>query len=228
MYGSSKVLPHISGCSQGGNHCQVYPESNTLRCRSRLPPPAMQSVRDAFAHPAVPGLHHWLPMREVQAGQCRADRLEPLDAATPVQSLPGMVHCTAVQVRERLAAARRAQHLTPLNKATTVQSLIVTAQCSDVQVQREQAAPHRAERLNPQAVATSMQDLPASERCPAVQVQEEQAAARRAERLRPANAATTVQTAWRGLRARRELARLQQERAEAEAAIRAMQAQVRG
>lgn len=56
-------------------------------------------------------------------------------------------------------------------------------------------------------------------------VQEEQAAARRAERLRPANAATTVQTAWRGLRARRELARLQQERAEAEAAIRAMQAQ---
>ena len=102
------------------------------------------------------------------------------------------------------------------------------AQCSDVQVQREQAAPHRAERLKPQAVATSMQDLPASERCPAVQVQEEQAAARRAERLRPANAATTVQTAWRGLRARRELARLQQERAEAEAAIRAMQAQVRG
>ena len=61
-----------------------------------------------------------------------------------------------------------------------------------------------------------------------MQVQEEQAAARRAERLKPANAATTVQTVWRGWRARRELARLQQERAEAEAAIRAVQAQVRG
>ena len=60
-----------------------------------------------------------------------------------------------------------------------------------------------------------------------MQVLEEQAAARRAERLKPANAATTVQTAWRGWRARRELARLQQQRAEEEAAIRALQAQVR-
>ena len=78
-------VPHPAGssccltsCPQSGRAFLPGVPSKTktlvLRCRSwggRLPSVAMQSARDAFAHPAVPGMHHLLQMREVQAAQCR-------------------------------------------------------------------------------------------------------------------------------------------------------------